>query len=105
MSDIIEINLSELGINYKMYAPNYQTNLIEKIVYKTKKPYEYEMLRTMAEELARVNPNKDKAILDVGMNIGNHALFYAALGYKVIGIEANPKMSQIAKKKHRNKRL
>lgn len=98
MSDVIDINLSELGINYKMYAPNHRTNLIEKIVSITKKPYEYEMLRTMAEDLEQINPNKDKAILDVGMNIGNHALFFAALGYKVIGIEANPKMSQIAKK-------
>ena len=98
MNDVINIELKELGINYKMYAPNRKTNLIERIVDNTKQPYEYEMLLTMANELCLINPKKNKTILDIGMNIGNHALFFAALGYKVIGIEANPKMSAIAKK-------
>ena len=98
MNDVINIELKELDINYKMYAPNRKTNLIERIVDNTKQPYEYEMLLTMANELCHINPKKNKTILDIGMNIGNHALFFAALGYKVIGIEANPKMSAIAKK-------
>ena len=98
MNDVINIELKELDINYKMYAPNRKTNLIERIVDNTKQPYEYEMLLTMANELCLINPKKNKTILDIGMNIGNHALFFAALGYKVIGIEANPKMSAIAKK-------
>ena len=98
MNDIIELKLDEVGISYKMYAPNRSTNLIERIVDKTKKPYEYEMLVEMKEELERVNKDKSGVILDVGLNIGNHALFFAALGYKVIGIEANPKMVAIAQK-------
>lgn len=56
------------------------------------------MLKSMAEQLERVNKDKSGAVLDIGMNLGNHALFFAALGYKVIGIEANKKMSEIAKK-------
>lgn len=98
MNDIIELKLDEVGIAYKMYAPNRSTNLIERIVDKTKKPYEYEMLVEIKEELERVNKDKSGVILDVGLNIGNHALFFAALGYKVIGIEANPKMVAIAQK-------
>lgn len=98
MQDIFELKLDECNINYKMYLPNSQTNLIERIIVNTKKPYEYEMLKSMAKQLERINKDKSGAVLDVGMNLGNHALFFAALGYKVIGIEANPKMSAIAKK-------
>lgn len=60
MNDIINIELKELGINYKMYAPNRKTNLIERIVDHTKQPYEYEMLITMANQLADINPKKKK---------------------------------------------
>lgn len=98
MNDVVELNLAEFNVNYKMYLPNSQTNLIERIITHTKKPYEYEMLKSMARQLNRVDPSKNTAVLDVGMNLGNHALFFAALGYRVIGIEANPKMSEIAKK-------
>ena len=95
MNDVINIELKELDINYKMYAPNRKTNLIERIVDNTKQPYEYEMLLTMANELCHINPKKNKTILDIGMNIGNHALFFASLGYKVLIIEANPIMSAL----------
>ena len=40
---------------------------------------------------------KDSFVLDIGMNIGNHSLFLAANGLRVIAFEANPKMSKIAK--------
>lgn len=98
MQDVFELSLNEFNVNYKMYLPNNKTNLIERIIVSTKKPYEYEMLKSMAKQLERVNKDKSGAVLDVGMNLGNHALFFAALGYKVIGIEANKKMSEIAKK-------
>ena len=39
MNDVINIELKELDINYKMYAPNRKTNLIERIVDNTKQPY------------------------------------------------------------------
>ena len=60
MNDVINIELKELDINYKMYAPNRKTNLIERIVDNTKQPYEYEMLLTMANELCLINPKKIK---------------------------------------------
>lgn len=98
MQDIFELNLAKENLQYKMYLPNKETNLIENIIFRTGKPYEYEMLSDMATWLKRINPDKSQTVLDVGMNIGNHAMFFAALRYKVIGIEANPKMCAIAKK-------
>ena len=79
MNDVINIELKELDINYKMYAPNRKTNLIERIVDNTKQPYEYQMPLTMTNELSPINPKKNKTTRDIGMNIGNHALFVVAL--------------------------
>ena len=78
MNDIINIELKELDINYKMYAPNRKTNLIERIVDNTKQPYEYEMLLTMANELCLINPKKNKTILDIGMNRQSCFIFCCA---------------------------
>ena len=58
MNDVVELNLAEFNVNYKMYLPNSQTNLIERIITHTKKPYEYEMLKSMARQLNRVDPSK-----------------------------------------------
>ena len=78
MNDVINIELKELDINYKMYAPNRKTNLIERIVDNTKQPYEYEMLLTMADQLSHINPKKN-----VERNL-LQAHFYSLSKYKAI---------------------
>ncbi|TLD83503.1 FkbM family methyltransferase [Helicobacter sp. MIT 11-5569] len=90
--DVITLDLKEEGVRYKMYLPFKETDYIQRIVYQSKAPYEYDMLQTM---LTRIP--KGSLVLDVGMNIANHSLFFAANGLRVIAFEANPKMSAIAK--------
>ncbi|MCI5968529.1 FkbM family methyltransferase [Helicobacter sp.] len=91
--NVVTLSLKEEGVEYKMYLPFKETDYIQKIINATKQPYEYEMLQAMLKRL-----QKGSVVLDVGMNIANHSLFFAANGYKVIAFEANPKMSAIAKK-------
>ncbi|MBX7545526.1 FkbM family methyltransferase [Helicobacter turcicus] len=90
--DVVTLDLKEEGVKYKVYVPYKETDCIQRDIYKNNVPYEYELLQ---EILTRIP--KDSVVLDVGMNIGNHALSFAANGYKVIAFEANPKMSAIAK--------
>lgn len=89
--NIVNLNL-EGGIAYKMYVPYKDTDIIQGLVAREHKPYEYDMLQDI---VARVS--KGSTVLDVGMNIGNHSLFFLANGLKVIAFEANKKMSAIAK--------
>lgn len=79
------------GAEYVMYLPYRQTDFIQKIIANTGKPYEVEMLEDM---LQRTKEND--LILDIGTNIGNHAICLAANGRKVCGFEANPKMFELA---------
>ncbi|WP_299549295.1 FkbM family methyltransferase [uncultured Helicobacter sp.] len=90
--DVVVLDLKKEGVKYQMYLPFKKTDYIQKIINTTKQPYEYEMLQTMLKRIKR-----GSLVLDVGMNIGNHALFFAANGYKVYAFEANKKMSAIAK--------
>ena len=92
-NDVVVLDLKDEGVCYRMYLPFREMDFIQKIVDSTRRPYEYEMLQAMLRRIP-----KDSVILDVGMNIGNHALFFSANGYKVFGFEANPKMIAIAKK-------
>ncbi len=93
----MEINKSDIitceggGAEYVMYLPYRQTDFIQKIIANTGKPYEIEMLEDM---LQRTKEND--LILDIGTNIGNHAICLAANGRKVCGFEANPKMFELA---------
>lgn len=89
--NIVNLNLED-GIAYKMYVPYKDTDFIQGLVAREHKPYEYDMLQDI---VARVP--KGSTVLDVGMNIGNHSLFFLANGLKVIAFEANQKMSAIAK--------
>lgn len=91
--NVVTLNLKEEGVEYKMYLPFKDTDYIQKIINTTKQPYEYEMLQAMLKRI-----QKGSVVLDIGMNIANHSLFFAANGYKVIAFEANPKMNAIAKK-------
>ena len=90
--NVVTLDLKDEGVQYKMYLPFKDTDYIQRIINTTKQPYEYEMLQTILKRIP-----KGSLVLDVGMNIGNHSLFFAANGHKVIAFEANPKMSAIAK--------
>lgn len=90
--NVMTLDLKEEGVCYKMYLPYKDTDYIQRVVNTTQKPYEYEMLQEMPTRIP-----KDSTLLDIGMNIGNHSLFFAANGRNVIAFEANPKMSAIAK--------
>ncbi|WP_297814229.1 FkbM family methyltransferase, partial [uncultured Helicobacter sp.] len=90
---IVTLELQDEDISYQMYLPFKETDYIQKLVWNTKVPYEYEMLQAMLTRIPR-----DSLVLDIGMNIANHSLFFAANGLRVMGFEANPKMSEIAKK-------
>lgn len=89
--DIVELSF-ENGMHYKMYLPFKESDYIQKIVFNTKKPYEYEMLSYILTQIP-----KNSTLLDIGMNIANHSLFLAANGFKIYAFEANSKMSAIAK--------
>lgn len=91
--NIITLDLKAENVCYQMYVPFYKTDFIQGYVSKQKEPYEYEMLQAM---LLRIP--KDSFVLDIGMNIANHSLFLAANGLNILAFEANPKMSEIAKK-------
>ncbi|EOH7268516.1 TPA: FkbM family methyltransferase [Campylobacter jejuni] len=81
------------GVKYKIFLPFSKTDYIQKIIYESKQPYELEMLSDM---INRVNKSDDGVIVDIGMNIANHSLFFAANGFNVIAFEANKKMISIA---------
>lgn len=90
--DILELKL-ENNVQYKIYIPYKDSDYIQKHIFNTKKPYEYEMLLHILTQIS-----KGSTILDIGMNIANHSLFLAANGFKIHAFEANAKMSAIAKR-------
>ncbi|WP_141031620.1 FkbM family methyltransferase, partial [Campylobacter devanensis] len=72
------------GIQYMMYLPNKDTNYIQKKIYEELKPYELTMLKDI---ISRCKSND--IIVDVGSNVGNHTLFFAANNLFVYSFEAN----------------
>lgn len=90
-NDIFTLEFDDLS--YKMYLPFAKTDLIQRHIFNTKKPYEYEMLTHIRSQL-----KSGDTIMDIGMNIANHSLFFLACGFKVLGFEANAKMIDLAKK-------
>lgn len=78
------VNLDMGGIQYMMYLPNKNTDYIQKKIYEELKPYELTMLKDI---ISRCKSND--IILDVGSNVGNHTLFFAANNLFVYSFEAN----------------
>ena len=77
------------GIRYEIILPNAGENHIQTTLAKTGIPYELAMLRNMRQ---RIRP--DDLVLDVGANIGNHALYLAAVAQaRVIAFEPNGALS------------
>src|SRR5690554_2715511 len=73
------------GVEYTIQLPHADSDYIQGKIKKEKAPYELSMLRDMA---SRVEPGS--LVVDVGANIGNHALYLAAVkGCKVYAFEPN----------------
>lgn len=76
--------------SYEIVLPHADTDYIQKGLVEKGTPYEQDMLRDIA---ARVEPGA--LVLDVGANIGNHALYLAAIGgCKVEAFEPNPELCE-----------
>lgn len=67
-----------------MYLPNKNIDYIQKKIYEELKPYELTMLKDI---ISRCKSND--IIVDVGSNVGNHTLFFAANNLFVYSFEAN----------------
>lgn len=96
MNNVLKLTLDN-GINYSIFLPYCNTDYIQKIIYNTGMPYEYDMLLNMLYNFKKFN-NPDGLVVDIGMNIGNHSLFFVANKINVVAFEANKKMVDIAKK-------
>ena len=71
---------------YQIVLPNAETDYIQKGLATSRTPYELEMLEDIR---SRVKPGA--LVLDIGANIGNHALYLAAVaGCRVEAFEPNP---------------
>ena len=78
--------------SYKIFIPS-QEDAISRGLLSTKTPYEIDMLAAM---LNRLEPGD--ICLDIGANIGNHTLFLAAHGIRVIAFEANSDLCHLLDK-------
>lgn len=78
LNNMRNINIDEINIYLK------DDEHISNIIYKTKNFFEYEFLQYCKE-----NHNKQKIIIDIGANIGNHTLYFSEfLKYeKIIAFE------------------
>ncbi|GGD35994.1 FkbM family methyltransferase [Sinisalibacter lacisalsi] len=89
-ADIAVATLSDGGTTYQIAVPDHATDYIQKKLFETGVPYELEMLRDMAE---RVSPGD--LVIDVGANVGNHALYLAAVcRCRVLAFEPNTHLAE-----------
>ncbi len=76
------VRLEDRGIGYELYLPD-PDDYIQKLIRSNGKPYELEMLHDMCLWL-----EKDSLVVDAGANVGNHALYLAAVASaKVVAFE------------------
>ena len=87
MSETIFL-IKDNGKKYSMVLPNWETDYIQGMLAEKATPYELAMLQAMRAML-----HEDDLVLDVGANIGNHAIYLAAVvGCRVIAFEPNPQL-------------
>jgi FkbM family methyltransferase len=91
MDQIYDIKAS--GVEFKIFLPQADTDYIQGMIAKQGVPYEHEMLRDMKSRVTQ-----DDLVIDVGANIGNHTLFLAASGCKVLALEPNASLSKALEK-------
>jgi FkbM family methyltransferase len=82
--------ISDGNISYKILLPNHETDHLQKLIKNLSKPYELEMLKDMSRKI-----DSNKVVLDIGSNIGNHAIYLAlSTGCKVICFEPDKNMCE-----------
>lgn len=82
------LNVQGAGREYRVVAPFHRTDVIQKKLAETGRPYEEEMLRAITPLLSA-----DSCFVDVGANIGNHTLYVATqTGCKVVAFEPNAEL-------------
>lgn len=73
---------------YNIFLPNHETDFLQRKIKLLSQPYEVQMLQNMASKL-----NNNDVVLDVGANIGNHAIYLAlSVGCKIICFEPDKKL-------------
>lgn len=84
-ADDVHVRLEHGGVSYDIFLPNSDKDYIQHGILESRTPYELAMLKDMA---TRLRPQD--LVLDVGANIGNHALFLAAVAQaRVVAFEPN----------------
>lgn len=90
---MIKHQLSIDGIAYSICLPDAETDYIQGKIIQEDQPYELEMLRDMAARL-----QAGDLVLDIGANIGNHALYLAnVVGCEVHAFEPNKHLCEAIK--------
>ena len=92
MRQVFEIAY-DIDKQYKMFLPGHETDYIQKLLSRMRKPYEHLML---ADILTRIRP--DGLFVDAGANIGNHTIFIAIAGFNVLSFEPNKELLPIIQK-------
>lgn len=77
---------------YQMILPNSDTDYIQGTIASAKQPYELEMLEDMRRRM-----KGGDLVVDVGANVGNHAVYMAAAGARVIAVEPNNQLAEAIK--------
>lgn len=82
------------GMNIKFYLP-YLNDWIQNIIYNSRNFYEIGMLEDIRKRIGR-----NKTIIDVGANIGNHTIYFSKIcnAKKVISFEPQKNIFSILKK-------
>lgn len=84
--------IKEVGdgkVSYKILLPNHDKDHLQRLIKNTSQPYELGMLRDMSSRI-----NSDSVVLDIGANIGNHALYLAVTNKcKVVCFEPDSRLT------------
>ncbi|QUY62748.1 FkbM family methyltransferase [Gulosibacter molinativorax] len=78
---------------YNLYLPQASIDHIQKSIVAAKSPYEFELLKATIPWL-----EDGTNVLDVGSNIGNHAIYWARHGHFVHLVEPNSELMNIARR-------
>ena len=87
------VDIKANNITYKLFLPGKDLDYIQKTIFESKAPYEYEMLIDIINKT-----NENDLILDIGSNIGNHTIFLAMNNRNVYSFEANKDLFDILQK-------
>lgn len=97
----VEVRLQEGGQDYVLWLPHAGTDYIQQRIARERRPYELDMLRDMAE---RLSPGD--LVLDIGANVGNHALYLAAVSRaRVVAFEPQQEMVEALRESVRRNEL